>query len=176
MSLHWLPLQQRINIPTCNHGLQICQLLHCPTLRYLSRLLNQYTHTGQLRSSGQHILSIPRIHIGFWLPWCPFRVCVCVCVVLVFGIISKTDSVLPILFLNSVHIAKHTSQSINQSIYNAHIVETKSNQRRNWPVTDCLCLWYMLNWFFFCARYKIPHRCNATDLCVMFSLMLSRRV
>ena len=75
-SLHWLPIQQRITYELAN---VVYKSVNVTVPLYLSRLLNQYTYSRQLRLSEQHLLSLPRTHTLLLAP------VVSVVVVLVFG-------------------------------------------------------------------------------------------
>jgi len=60
-SLHWLPIQQRINF---NLATLVHRSLHNAGPQYLSSLLHPYTPFRQLRSESLNLLSQPRINIA----------------------------------------------------------------------------------------------------------------
>jgi len=60
-SLHWLPIQQRINFKLAT---LIHRSLHNAGPQYLSSLLNHYTPSRQFRSASLNLLSKPRIDIA----------------------------------------------------------------------------------------------------------------
>ena len=61
-SLHWLPIRQRISfkLATIAH-----RSVNCTAPDYLNTLITHYTPSRQLRSSNQHLLSVPRSHTTF---------------------------------------------------------------------------------------------------------------
>jgi len=61
-SLHWLPIQQRINFKLAKTTL-VHRSLHNDGPQYLSSLLHPYTPSRQLRSASLNLLSLPRINI-----------------------------------------------------------------------------------------------------------------
>jgi len=69
-SLHWLPVQQRINYKLAT---MVYKSVNSSAPPYLSRLLRLYTPSRQLRSSEQYLLSTPRTHTTFGSRG--FRVC-----------------------------------------------------------------------------------------------------
>ncbi len=58
-SLHWLPIQHRISFKI---GTLVYRSLHGAAPQYLNSLLSPYTPSRQLRSSSQHLLSVPRLN------------------------------------------------------------------------------------------------------------------